>query len=384
MRSSHPSGEARSRWRGIGAVLVILLVGGCGYSPGARQPTNGTASAARTGVGSPTQGASLSPQPWGEVALTCSANKLHPEPSKPRVAFISSVGFGAGDNEGVNIATSNGAPSGDIEIRPQRGTNFTLAPSGEPVTLAGQNGLLVTVHGADLHTAFSGSQDILTWGGSLVEIRVVQDFEGVVQFALGVNGPACYTAYSRVNTIPYGFGVGVPIGAPQLAPLDPSRLTASKCAGSPSQTSPSDLHYLTARLNPNWTDSTKDAGPTETRLIELTAPRDYGYVPTMMEFHSLIGPGNLTSARSVAYEWRGIRHSNASSSRTTDIADCVVGGEPAALYGYSYAGQLGYEVYIVHEGYGYAIFLFGDGGVNDQAINDALGMLSSIVWKTSA
>jgi hypothetical protein len=62
----------------------------------------------------------------------------------------------------------------------------------------------------------------------------------------------------------------------------------------------------------------------------------------------------------------------------------VVGGEPAALYGYTYAGQLGYEVYVVHKGYGYAIFLFGDGGVSAQAISDALGILSSIVWKTSA
>ena len=259
-----------------------------------------------------------------------------------------------------------------------------LSPSGEQVTLAGQNGLLVTVHGADLHTAFSGSRDILTWGGSLVEIRVIQDFEGVVQFALGVNGPACYTADSRVNTIPYGFGIGIPIGAPQLPPPDPSRLAASKCAGSPPSTSPRDLNYLTARLNPNWTDSSKDAGPTETRLIELTAPREYGYVPTMIEFHSLLGPGDLTSAHSLAYEWRGTRHSNASSSRTTDIADCVVGGEPASLYGYTYAGQLGYEIYIVHKGYGYAIVLFGDGGVSDQAIKDALGMMSSIVWKTSS
>jgi hypothetical protein len=115
----------------------------------------------------------------------------------------------------------------------------------------------------------------------------------------------------------------------------------------------------------------------------LTAPLTYGNVPTMMEFHSLLGTGNLISARSLAYEWRGRRHSNASSSTTTDVSDCVVGGEPAALFGYSYSGQLGYEIYTVHKGYGYAIFLFGSRGVSDQAIGDALGMLSSIAWKTS-
>src|SRR5438093_4031238 len=208
-----------SRWRGVGAVLIMLLVGACGYSPAAQPRANGTASAARTGVGTPTATASVSPQQWGEISLTCSPNKLRTESSKAPVAFINHVGFGAGDtSEVVSIATSNGAPSGDVEVRPQQGTNFMLSPSGEPVTLAGRNGLLVTVHGADLHTSFSGSRDILTWGGSLVEIRVVQDFEGVVQFALGVNGPACYTAYSRVDTIPYGFGIGIPIGAPQLPP----------------------------------------------------------------------------------------------------------------------------------------------------------------------
>ena len=63
------------------------------------------------------------------------------------------------------------------------------------MTLAGKNGILVVIHNADLHTGYSGSRDIKAGYAALVEVRIVEDFEGVVQLAIGVSGATCYRAF---------------------------------------------------------------------------------------------------------------------------------------------------------------------------------------------
>jgi hypothetical protein len=67
------------------------------------------------------------------------------------------------------------------------------------VTLAGKSALLVVIHGADLHTNYTGSTDIQPGYPTLVEVRQIEDFEGVVQLGLGVTGEACYRAAVLAN-----------------------------------------------------------------------------------------------------------------------------------------------------------------------------------------
>lgn len=98
----------------------------------------------------------------------------------------------------LTLEFKNGQPA-SIELRPQSGTTFTQGASGQQVTLAGTNGILVIIHGADLHTNYSGPTDIKTGYKALVEVRQVEDFEGVVQLALGINGPTCYRAFILTN-----------------------------------------------------------------------------------------------------------------------------------------------------------------------------------------
>jgi hypothetical protein len=88
---------------------------------------------------------------------------------------------------------------GGIEIRPQAGTQFTLGASGQTVTLGGKSGILVVIQGADLHTDYSGATDITTGYPILIEVRQVEDFEGVVQLALGVSGLGCYRTFLLTN-----------------------------------------------------------------------------------------------------------------------------------------------------------------------------------------
>ena len=67
------------------------------------------------------------------------------------------------------------------------------------MTLAGNAGILVTMHGADAHTAYSGPIDFKTGYPVLVEARQVQDFEGTVQWGLGLSKAACYRTFTLSN-----------------------------------------------------------------------------------------------------------------------------------------------------------------------------------------
>jgi hypothetical protein len=73
------------------------------------------------------------------------------------------------------------------------------SPKGDQVTLSGKNGILVVIHGADMHTVYKGSIDLKTGYATLVEVREVEDFEGVVQLALGVSVATCYRAFILTN-----------------------------------------------------------------------------------------------------------------------------------------------------------------------------------------
>jgi hypothetical protein len=55
------------------------------------------------------------------------------------------------------------------------------------------------MHGADEHTSYSGPTDIKTGYSVLVEARQMQDFEGTVQWALGLSKSACYRVFFLTN-----------------------------------------------------------------------------------------------------------------------------------------------------------------------------------------
>ena len=188
------------------AAIAIIIVGTLFVaSRGARLPnlvpggiTNSSPSPSPSPVPSPTPIVIASPA----ALFVCTSGSVPLGSSHPAMAFIDAVRTGShAGYDRVTIEFQNGTPA-SVELTPQTGTRFTLSPSGQTVQLEGQNGILVTIHGADLHTAYSGPIDILThYRGStaLVEVRRVQDFEGVVQLALGVNGRACYIATVLTN-----------------------------------------------------------------------------------------------------------------------------------------------------------------------------------------
>ena len=70
----------------------------------------------------------------------------------------------------LTIEFQAGQPA-SIEVRPQTGATFITDPKGEQVKLAGQDGILVLIHGADSHTAYGGSTDIKTGFSGLLEVQ---------------------------------------------------------------------------------------------------------------------------------------------------------------------------------------------------------------------
>ena len=183
-------------------VIAVLFVA----NPLHRPPTS-----AGPGVGSsPTPSAVQSPSPSPSPSASATPDSNLPpfvcttsvpitSAQAPAVAFIDALRTGThAGYDRLTVEFNNGQPAG-IELRPQSGTSFTQGASGQAVTLAGANGILVVIHGADLHTSYSGSTDIKTGYATLVEVRQVEDFEGVVQLGLGVSGHTCYRAFVLTN-----------------------------------------------------------------------------------------------------------------------------------------------------------------------------------------
>ncbi len=181
---------------------------GIAQAPEARGPFwIATVASSNVGPGVPTAGPSATPSPSPSTtpepqlpAFVCASSVAGQHPSSEPVAFVSDLRIGThAGYDRLTIDFSNGGPSGAVELKPQSGTTFTQSPSGMSVTTKGRSGILVVIHGADLHSAYNGSVDIVTGYATLVEVKRVEDFEGVVQLGLGVNGTGCYRAFWLSN-----------------------------------------------------------------------------------------------------------------------------------------------------------------------------------------
>jgi hypothetical protein len=113
----------------------------------------------------------------------------------PPLALIDAVRTGTHTGyDRLTIEFKNGR-TGTIQLIPQGNPQFMTDPKGDTVTLAGKYGLLIKITGADNHTAFSGSTDLKTpTFVEILEARNVGDFEGVVQWGVGLTIGACYQA----------------------------------------------------------------------------------------------------------------------------------------------------------------------------------------------
>ena len=193
---------------GLAAALIAAIVIGVfvvsnfnrhltSVVPGALPSASPTASAsASPGVTStPVQ----TPPDSSLPPFVCSSSTSIASQNAALSAYIDAVRTGTHTGyDRITIEFQNGQPA-SVELRPQTNAAFTTSPKGEVVTLAGNAGLLVVIHGADDHTAYSGATDFKTNYPVLLEARQVEDFEGIVQWGLGLSKSACYRAFFLDN-----------------------------------------------------------------------------------------------------------------------------------------------------------------------------------------
>jgi hypothetical protein len=185
-------------------IAVLFVANPLNHQPKGIVPGSGS---------SPTPSAAASPSPSSSTQTTPPDSALLPfacnsgtgfvtkatTPPQPPVAFIDQVRVGThAGYDRVTIEFNNTDPS-QVDVTPQSSPSFTQSPSGQSVTLSGTAGVLITMKGADEHTAYSGSTDLKTGYSVLVEARQLQDFEGTVQWGLGLSKPACYRAFFLTN-----------------------------------------------------------------------------------------------------------------------------------------------------------------------------------------
>ena len=194
----------------VAAILMTALIVGILYVNNPfRQTgllgTNPTPTPSPSNVTSPnptpTPSPSPSPSSTPATAYICTADTLeHSLPAGSPIAYVSAMR--PGSHQGYDrfvVEFSNGIPTDYVEVRPRTGTSFSETSSGQTLKLKGSNGILVSIHGADGHTSYHGSTDFVTGYNAVAEVRVIEDFEGVLNIGIGVNGPACYHAYYLSN-----------------------------------------------------------------------------------------------------------------------------------------------------------------------------------------
>jgi len=180
---------------GMAAVLIAAMAVGALFIAGPLRQQNQQPLPA--GLATPTPSALPTSDVSSLPAITCNnATSVATEGHVAQpTAYVTAVRTGTHTGyDRITIQFQNGLPE-DIQIARQSNANFTQGASGRPVVLQGSSGLLITMHGADNHTQYTGAVDFKTGYPVLLESQQVQDFEGVVQWGLGLSRGACYRAF---------------------------------------------------------------------------------------------------------------------------------------------------------------------------------------------
>jgi hypothetical protein len=197
-----PAGRSTYWIAAVAACVITALIVGILYVNNPfRRPSLVGPGPTPSPSASPSAQPSPSPSPTQSLPpFICTANTMPQSlPKGDPIAYVSAVRLGPHQDQGYDrlvIEFGNGFPTEYVELTPRYGTSFNETSGGQTVKLKGSNGILVRIHSADMHTSYSGKTDWVTGYGSLAEVRVLEDFEGYINFGLGINGPACYRAFT--------------------------------------------------------------------------------------------------------------------------------------------------------------------------------------------
>ncbi len=180
------------------AAVVLLAVAAVAAGVGTRGSHAPALGVAPASASSPTAGTQVFPGPTGApgakaIDFNCSGSSTSGSPGGPNVTVTGERGAPQYGYDRFVIETSGRIPI--WSVTPQTSTTFIEDGSGRPVTVAGTSGILVRVKGVS-QSDWHPQRDSVVTGSSIIEVRRLGTFEGVSQWALGVQNKGCYTAYS--------------------------------------------------------------------------------------------------------------------------------------------------------------------------------------------
>jgi hypothetical protein len=190
----------------VASLLVVATAAGIAFALNRPHTTVSTVAAVRNlPAASPSTAAAASPASVETAvpvvnlpAFVCASSSLSAQ-SSPQTAFIDAVRTGSHTGyDRLVIQFGNGQPA-TILVRPQSNTSFVNSPRGDTVVLGGAVGIDVLIRGADAHTSYGGPYSLKPNGPALVELRRVEDFEGQVQWGLGLAKSSCYRSFVLAN-----------------------------------------------------------------------------------------------------------------------------------------------------------------------------------------
>jgi hypothetical protein len=108
---------------------------------------------------------------------------------------VTAVRVGAQDVYDRFVVQFSGAvPAYRVDL--QAGSTFTELPSGKTVRLAGTNGITVRIQHVANWAAYSGPSSLKPGYRYIREARLVENFKGAQEWALGIQGNPCARVFT--------------------------------------------------------------------------------------------------------------------------------------------------------------------------------------------
>ncbi len=174
------------------AALSVFMLGCTAATTPVGAINSQTATQARTGpaISPPPV---TPPTPRGEITIAFACKDM----SGGKTGTTNAVAVRTGEQAGFDrfvIQFDSQVPA--YTVKRQAKATFTQGASGQPITLVGSAGVLITLTGTSQDT-YSGSTDITHPEFAILkEARVVQAFEGTVQWGIGLASPVCMRAFT--------------------------------------------------------------------------------------------------------------------------------------------------------------------------------------------
>ena len=179
------------------AALSIFMLGCTAATTPAGAINSQTATQARTGpeISPPPV---TPPTPPGDVTVAFACKDM----SGGKTGTTNVIAVRTGEQAGFDrfvIQFDSQIPA--YTIKRQSKATFTQGASGQPITLVGSAGVLITLKSTSQET-YSGPTDITHPEYAILkEARVVEAFEGTVQWGIGLASPVCMRVFTLSDPV---------------------------------------------------------------------------------------------------------------------------------------------------------------------------------------